>query len=130
MAGPVYTHVHLCSKHLRLVFWEHRIWEGYFTGRFSVKAKTNPVNSFTDHTGTMVAWTQSLEYRDPQDGNRKVMDAHWYLDEDMQPAASGHPDPKFIRIGETKHHKWSPGNPPCRECTRIARGWMHTQNVW
>src|ERR1700682_5202494 len=107
MADPVYTHVHCCSKHLRLIFWEHRIWEGYFTGKFIVRTKTNPVTPFFDHARTLVVWTPSLEYREPQDGNRKVMDAHWYLDKNRQPAASGHPDPKFIRIGEIKYHKWS-----------------------
>jgi len=132
MADPVYTHIHQCAKHLRLTFWKHRIWEGYFTGKYNAKPKNpNPVNPpFPDRTGTIVRWTHELELREPLDGNRVALKAHWYFDEHFNPAGSGAPDPKFIRIGETKYHLWSPGNPPCIECSWLRRVWMHAQNMW
>jgi hypothetical protein len=85
---------------------------------------------FPDHTGTEVWWTEEQEYRDPLDQNRVVMKTHWYLDKNEQPAGSGNPDPKFIRIGEDKYHLWSPGNAPCKECPPLDRAWMHLQNLW
>jgi hypothetical protein len=111
--------VRLCDWHMRCIFWNHRIWEKYYTYELDILLEQplrERINPTSDAKGK---YNQDWLFVDPNRGDEQVARCHTFVEADgVTIAASGLPDPKHITLKGYDYHQTKKGGIPCEHCAK------------